>query len=182
MGLPALRQEPSSQKATSKPRLRVVRPQARPGSRPKTRARTSNAAARQGFVFFAVVIVAVAVLGVGRVWLSVQAAQASIDAGKIRREIKTARYQGDLLEVQQSSLATPSRIQAVAGTTMGMVPATKITYLELKSEKAPSVAQAPEPAPSAQVRPSGVMEKVMDAVAGEAQVLLAGDVGLASTR
>jgi len=177
MGLPALRQESSAQ-APPKPRLRVVRPQARPGVRRKPR--TSHAAARQAFVFFAVVIGAVALLGMGRVWLSVAAAQASIDAGQLRREIKAERYTGDLLEVQQSALATPSRIQAVAGTTMGMVPATTTTYLQLKAAPV-AVAQAETAAPTAQ-QSSGVFEKVMDAVAGEAQVLLVGDVGIVSPR
>ncbi len=63
-------------------------------------------------------------MGVGRVWLSVQATQASIDSTKLRQEIKSERYKGDLLEVQQSALATPSRILAIASGTMGMAPAT----------------------------------------------------------
>lgn len=181
MGLPALRHEPSVTRTHQRPRLRVVKPAARPGVRKRTR--TSHADAYQAFVFFAVVVAAIAVLGLGRVWLSVQAAQASIDAGKLRRDIKVERYRGDLLEVQQSALATPSRIQAIAGRTMGMAPATAITYLRLKSEKPGAVAAAQPTIVPAQARAdSGVLRKVMDAAAGEAQLLLVGDVGLSSSK
>ena len=45
-------------------------------------------------MFFAVVVTLVCTLGLGRVWLSVQAAQASIDSTRLRRDIKLEQYQG----------------------------------------------------------------------------------------
>jgi len=123
------------------------------------------------------------VLGFGRVWLSVQAAQASIDSGKLRRDIKIEQYQGDMLEVQQSALATPSRIQAIAGGTMGMAPAASVSYLDLRGDSAPNPSAtlaSAKPVPSDGL--SGTLAKAMDVAAGEARVLLVGDVGLSSSR
>jgi cell division protein FtsL len=174
MGLPALRHD--SHTASARPHLRLVRPKAKPSA--SKRRRVSHAAAYQAFVFFAVAVAAIALLGVGRVWLSVQATQASIDSSKLRQEIKSERYRGDLLEVQQSALATPSRILAIATGNLGMAPASSVTYLRLNSE-------APQAAPVADAgnkRGESIVERAMHAAAGEAQVLLVGDVGLTSSR
>lgn len=176
LGLAARRQE--SHTATVRPHLRIVRPVRKtPTSK---RRRVSHAAAYQAFVFFAVSVMAIATLGVGRIWLSVQATQASIDSTKLRQEIKNERYRGDLLEVQQSALGTPSRILAIASGTLGMAPATSVTYLRLTGDR---IAQAP-PAPAGTTGEPrvGMLERAMDIAAGEAQVLLVGDVGLASSR
>jgi len=167
-----------SHAAASRPHLRVVRPQTRKSPASKRR-RVSHAAAYQAFVFFAVSVAAIASLGIGRVWLSVQATQASIDSTRLRQEIKNERYRGDLLEVQQSALATPSRILAIANGTLGMAPATSVTYLRLNGDR---VAQA-EPAGGPTNEPEvGMLERAMDIAAGEAQVLLVGDVGLSTSR
>jgi cell division protein FtsL len=160
----------------ARPYLRVVRP--KPATSKAKRRRVSHAAAYQAFVFFAVAVAAIAVLGVGRVWLSVQATQASIDSTKLRQEIKSERYRGDLLEVQQSALATPSRILAIATGNLGMAPATSVTYLRLTSE-APLAGSV---VASSEEHGEGIVERAMHAVAGEAQVLLVGDVGLTSSR
>jgi cell division protein FtsL len=176
MGLPALRHE--SHTAIARPHLRVVTP-AKKTSASKRR-RVSHGAAYQGFVFFAVAVAAIALLGVGRVWLSVQATQASIDSTNLRQQIKNERYRGDLLEVQQSALATPSRILAIASGSLGMAPATSVTYLRLKGDEVtPAVSTGTGPAAR---RGVGILERAMDIAAGEAQVLLVGDVGLASSR
>ena len=134
-------------------------------------------------MFFAVVVVLVSVLGLGRVWLSVQAAQASIDSGRLRREIKLEQYQGDMLEVQQSALATPSRIQAIAGGTMGMAPAVSISYLDLRGDSAPSPSDGLASAKSVPANGlSGAFARAMEVAASEARVLLVGDIGLASSK
>jgi len=143
----------------------------------------TNASVFQAYVFFAVVVALVCTLGLGRVWLSVQAAQASIDSTKLRRDIKLEQYQGDMLEVQQSALATPSRIQAIAGGTMGMAPAASVSYLDLRDTSAPppkDIVAASAAAPGSGF--AGALGKVMEAAASEARVLLVGDVGLASSR
>ncbi|HEY5541220.1 MAG TPA: hypothetical protein VIL41_07190 [Coriobacteriia bacterium] len=178
MGLPALKHEPRPE--PRRPHLRVV--ENAPVRKPKRRAATSHAAAHQAFIFFAVIVGVVAVLGVGRVWLSVQAAQASIDCGKLQTAIKAARYEGDMLEIQQSALATPSRIQAVAVGTMGMAPATSISYLRLEPGGAGTVEFAENPAPAASPASQAVLHDLVGVVAAEARMLLVGDVGLASSK
>jgi cell division protein FtsL len=180
MGLPALRHEPQ---VARRPHLRVVKSNGREGSHPRARSKTSHAAAHQAFVFFAVLVGVVALLGLGRVWLSVEAAQASIDAGKLQTAIRAARYEGDVLEVQQSALATPSRIQALATGTMGMAPATSVSYLNLGSSLVTPVAEpAEQDKHPVAVELPGVLANVMSVAAGEAHVLLAGDVALASSK
>jgi len=182
MGLPALRHD-AHVAEIRRPHLRVVKSASKSPSTSKRRSTYTNASVFQAFVFFAVVVVLVSVLGLGRVWLSVQAAQASIDSSKLRRDIKLEQYQGDMLEVQQSALATPSRIQAIAGGTMGMAPAVSVSYLDLRDD----AAHNPSPAlASAKHAPgeglSGTFAKAMEVAAGEARVLLVGDVGLSSSR
>jgi hypothetical protein len=187
MGLPAVKHDVPSASRARRPRLRVVTSQARPQARTSS-AKASNsprtasrAAAHQGFVFFAVVVAVVAVLGLGRVWLSVQAAQASIDSARLRKEIKAERYAGDMLEYEKSALATPSRIQTIVGATMSMAPEGPVTYLDLQAEGSGS-AVAAAPAETRDGSGSRVLERAMDVAAGEARLLLVGDVGLASTR
>ena len=180
MGLPALRHEQAPAR-TRRARLRVV------GQRPvrnvsrKRSAAARAEAARGVFRSFAILMTLVVILGMGRVWLSVKASEASIDANRLRGDIKNERYQGDMLEVRQSALGSPSRIRAIAGEAMNMAPARKVTYLDIAPKRAPR--------PAGEVgRPASVsgfdrvLSGMMDLTAGEAQVLLVGDVGLASSR
>lgn len=116
-----------------------------------------------------------------------------MDANRLRNDIKTERYEGDMLEVSQSALGSPSRIRAIAGEAMGMAPARKITYLDMQkaarsatSEKASPVsgetASAAQPTVPAAKGAAGVVAKMMNLSAGEAQVLLVGDMGLSAAR
>lgn len=184
MGMPALRHD-SPVASVPRPRLRVVKPGTRVPASRSTSAKKSpsraHSAARDLFRFFGVVVVAIALLGVGRVWLSVQAAEASIDSTTLRRDIKQERYVGDMLEIQQSALATPSRIQAIAGTTMGMAPATTVSYLDMRGSETAREQTAPADI-AVSGASSGLLARVMDVAAGEAQVLLVGDVGLVSSQ
>ena len=185
MGMPAL-QHAVPATTHQRPRLRVVKPGTRVASssrsaRPKAGTGRAHAAARDAFMFFGIIVAAIALLGVGRVWLSVQAAQASIDSTALRREIKQERYVGDMLEIQQSALATPSRIQAIAGTTMGMAPATTVSYLDIRGTEKAAAAQNPTTQASAD-HSAGLLARVADVAADEAQALLVGDVGLVSSK
>ena len=178
MGLPALRHDAQTEH-DRRPHLRLVKPHVEVTPRHKSGA--SHSAAYEMYIFFAVIVGVFALLGVGRVWLSVQAAEASIDSGQLRREIKVERYRGDMLEIQQSALATPSRIQAIAGTTMGMAPATTVSYLDMRDDGAvEGTPKAVDVAMSGGT--AGLLVRMMDVAADEAQVLLVGDVGLASSK
>ncbi len=180
MGLPALQYE-SHVAPNRRAHLRIVKPKGQPAR--KRAAARSHASVFQAYVFFAVVVALVSVLGLGRVWLSVQAAQASIDSGNLRREIKLEQYQGDMLEVQESALATPSRIQAIAGGTMGMAPALSVSYLDLREPASPNPAtQLSSARAVSNAGLPGAFARAMEVAASEAHVLLVGDVGLASSR
>ncbi|NTW27741.1 MAG: cell division protein FtsL [Coriobacteriia bacterium] len=134
------------------------------------------------YTSFVLLVALVALLGMGRVWLSASAAKASIEVTSLQSQIKAAQNEGDILEVRKSSLATPSRIQAVASTAMGMASAASSTYLDLAnvptvaSLKTPSVAAAGTTGSAF----SRMLEKAVNMAAGEAHQLLVGDVGLAS--
>jgi hypothetical protein len=119
----------------------------------------------------------------GRVWLSVQATAASLEATELRGSIKSERYRGDMLEVRQSALGSPSRIRAIAGKAMGMAPAKTVSYLDLTGGKADEARAASVNAKADANSGAGTMlAKLLDLTAGEAQVLLVGDVGLAASR
>lgn len=194
MGLPARKQAASGR--THAPRLRLVKSPA------KTKRRTAaseEAVARQNFLTFAVLVVCVALLGIGRIYITVRATEYSNSAAKLRASIKTERYEGEMLEVRQSALGSPSRITAIAGKALNMAPATEVTYLDLAiraSKKDPrkptsstksirAQARQAQPLQAASASVSGfeqLVASVMNLTAGEAQVLLVGDVGVASTR
>ena len=178
MGVAARRQETRACRGVQQPRLRLV--SNAPKKSRKTRQKAAASAARQVFVTFAVVVTAVALLGLGRVWLTVQAAEASLESSRLRTEIKDAQYDGDMLEIRQSSLGSPSRIRAIADATMDMAPAAEVTYLEIaKRELSPDEPGEASRDDSAMKR---AVASVLHLTAGEAQVLLVGDVGLASAR
>lgn len=173
MGVPARKMDVESPRGT-RPRVSVVK------TRPASRRRPCDptVVARRNFVTFATLTVVICVFGLGRVWLSVQAAEASLESGRLRDQIKTERYRGDMLEVQQSALSSPSRIRALAGATMDMEPIGKVTYVDLPAESARTKSATPTGA-TAFERAVG---DVLALAAGEAHVLLIGDVGLASAR
>jgi cell division protein FtsL len=193
MGLPALQHVPVAR--PRRPRLAAVRAERRPARAPGSSAacRAREARCRDTFTAFLVLAVAFSALGVSRVALSARAAAVSIESGGLRKEIRSARFDGDMLEIQRSALATPARIQAIAGTTMQMAKAGTICYIAIDGSKkcVPATTQGgnsttTDVAVSAQtvpVRPPrGLMASIMHTAAGEAQALLLGDVGLASSR
>jgi cell division protein FtsL len=181
MGLPALKQEPRVA-APPRPHLRVVKPTTKSPVRKQSVSRQkAHSVAYQAFVFFAVVVGVVAILGAGRVWLSVQAAQASIDCGKLQTAIKAARYEGDMLEIQTSALSSPSRVQAIAQGQLGMAPATSVSYLKITPDETAQVALTASPAAPTDAH-SAVFDQLVGVAAAEARMLLVGDVGLTSSR
>lgn len=177
MGLPARKLDGEAVHGRNARHLRLVKSST--GPRKRT-ACSRESAARQNFVTFAVLVSFVAVLGAGRVWMSVEAAQASVEAARLRQEIKVERYVGDMLEVQQSALGSPSRIRAIAGATMDMGRSSEVTYIELEAQRRSVASSRSSSAGSAGL--DRVIADVLGLAAGEAQVLLVGDVGLASAR
>jgi cell division protein FtsL len=116
------------------------------------------------------------------VWLSAEAAQATLQSARLREQIKATRFEGDMLEVQESQLASPARIQRIASRDLDMAVAEKTTFIDLRagaSKRRP--AAAAEGKRSGPAMLPGVVDSVVGVAAGEARVLLVGDVGLAST-
>ncbi len=162
------------------PALKLVPAQRARSTSPRRNAAARAAASQRIFRVFASVVALVAILGIGRVWLSVQAAEASIAANELRSNIQTERYRGDMLEVRQSALGSPSRIRAIAGNAMQMTSSRKVTYLKLDTKVDSSVVSA-KPQPSGSVAKQTVA-RLMDLTAGEAQVLLVGSIGLSRAK
>lgn len=178
VGLPV--RKSNQHTAPQRHRLRLVKAPVR--SRRPVKAQV--AVARRNFAVFTVGITLLAALGVGRVWLSVQATEASLEAGQLRQDIRSERYEGDMLEVRQSALGSPSRIRAIAGKAMDMAPADSVDYLDL-TPKAKKTAKASKASVEAASRPGSArsgLARLLDLTAGEAHVLLVGDVALASSR
>ncbi|MHB9004169.1 MAG: hypothetical protein ACYC6C_08900 [Coriobacteriia bacterium] len=189
MAQAAARRMTTSSRA-ARPRLHVVRRTQAPRSSARYAARC-----RQLFMFACMVLIAASIFGVARVTLAAQAAATAIESGRLNSEIKAERLVGDLLECDKSALSTPSRIECIAGESLQMAQAPQVAYLELPASipvKTSSVSGSPvvvvEEAESTAVQTtdsagfSGMLASVMEMATGEAEVLLVGDAGLASTR
>lgn len=160
----------------ARPALRLVR-----GGRRKSAARTA-AAASGLFRAATLCLVILALAGAARVTFAAQAAEASMDAWELKAEVKAERLTGRALQADRSALAAPSRIEAVACQTLNMGRPAQIAYLQLPAEgTAPTEPTAPVVAEDS----SGgaeLLATLMDLAAGEAEVMLVGDVGLGSFR
>ena len=180
MGLPAVERT----RHGSRPRLRIVRS--------KKKSRRVSAAARADhlrrlFQMSVLLMLCAAVFGLGRVMISAQAAEASFDSNRLEQEIKAERLQGDLLEVDKSALTTPSRIEQIAGETLKMSAASDVSYMCLPGVPAEEQPGCVDPVTAEEIPEhedalTALFSSVMEMSAGEAQVLLVGDVGLASLR
>lgn len=185
MGLPALRL--SHQTRNTRPHLRVVRPSTASRRRRCTRARADGS--REIFALACVLLAGLALFGLGRVMLASRATEASIRSSALREEIKAEQLVGDMLEIDKSTLAVPSRIENIAGNSMQMSDAVSVEYMELPADvdapsaESGSVALTVESQQddSSAEGSDGLLASILEMAAGEAQVLLVGDVGLASS-
>ncbi len=185
MGMPAIRMSHDTRHA--RPHLRVVRA----SSRDVRRRRPSALCGKQIFALTCVLLTGLALFGLGRVMLAARATEASIRSSELRERIKEEQLVGDLLEINMSSLTVPSRIESIAGNSMQMSQAVSVEYMELppecrddfsaSSDSVALVDEAPNTADTGSDGPTGVLASVLEMAAGEAQVLLVGDVGLASS-
>ncbi len=195
MGLPAI--DMRRHGVPVRPRLRVV-------SGPVAAARPRNIGSarkdqrcREAFSLACVVMIGLALFGVGRVMLSARAAETAMESSRIQSDIKAQRLAGDLLEVDKSALATPSRIEGIAGQTLKMAVAPSIDYMTLPTDSGSASADLTAPVddvgPATKVSSAevgavtvgglaGMLASVMEMAAGEAEILLVGDAGLASAR
>ena len=189
MGAAARRLAPSA--APVLPALRVVT-----GGRRRARARAVDA--RGAFALAMTCVLIIAAAGVARVALAAQAAEAAIDSWEIKTELKSERSVTRTLESDRSALAAPSRIEALACQTLNMDRPVEVCYLALTTgvvavvdASGETIAEAGtagsvddvDPAASASARGRGsIVSTIMELAAGEAQVLLVGDMGLGQAR
>lgn len=191
MGLPAL--DMRGRGVPARPRLRLIKG----SSAVKRGVRVSSARhdqrCRELFNVACVVMIGLTLFGLGRVMLSARAAETAMESGVLQSDIKEQRLAGDLLEVDKSALATPSRIEGIAGATLKMAAAPEVDYLCLPSSSTtatPAIEGGSVPIErAAQVSTAdvgggltGMLSSVMEMAAGEAELLLVGDAGLASAR
>ncbi|MBI5231993.1 MAG: hypothetical protein HY876_07500 [Coriobacteriales bacterium] len=206
MSMPAVRRE--ERRVAHAPRLRLVFPGERiPRASARRTVSTSRAPRTVGrnlFAVFALCMAAVSAVGVGRVAMSAAAAQVSLESAELRKEIKSARYEGDMLEVQMSALAAPSRVRKLANNDLSLSEPKSVSYLGLDGSKEPRARKAtsakkkrgakkaaassknkraaPKRTSDAGSGVDAFMAEFMDIAAGEAQILMVGDVGLAASR
>jgi len=134
--------------------------------------------AREVFRATIVCLLVIAVAGVLRVSLAASAAEATIDAWRLRSEVKAERLTERTLEADRSVLAAPSRIEAVASQTLNMSRPVQVSYLQLPHAATP----AGESIGEQETPGSGLLSALIGLAAEEAQVMLVGDVGLGSLR
>jgi cell division protein FtsL len=154
----------------------------------RAHARTGEARARALFGTFLFVLIALVALGSARVALIVRATEMSISETRLQAEIKAQRVEGDQLEVDRSSLSTPSRIESIASTTMQMGRPLSVRYITLPGGEVTATPEATSPRAAASVTGAhasaldAVLGAILDMSAGEAQSLLVGELGLAGSR
>jgi cell division protein FtsL len=125
---------------------------------PRSRAEASVAGIYRLFVFG---LILVAVVGLGRVALSVQTAEATADAAKLKTELRDERVQSEALELDRGALMQPSRIESAAATSLKMARPGDVRYLAL-----PAIDDSAAPAPkAAALQPKGTFADIIDAAA-----------------
>jgi hypothetical protein len=173
------------------PRLRLVRParQAATGTKGKGSARSRAyevARCRRGFRVACAALVFVSAMAMVRVELTVRATEASLTANAIRKNIESERIRSESLEAQRTALATPGRIEGIAEASMRMGSADTVAYIQMPAvpgdQSGTRYADAGSDVSVSSGRIAGLLASIMRMTAGEAQVLLVGDAGLASSR
>lgn len=177
MGAAARKTAPVQTRQHARPSLTLL-----PGGRRHTRAR-AHASASHTFRLVVACMSVLALAGLVRVSLAAGAAEGAVDAWNLRSQVKAERLITRALESDKSYLAAPSRVEAVACETLNMCAPTEVAHLDLAQDAAaPDAAAAESVSGGADVpdRIGTVLSTMLDLAAGEAQVLVVGDMGLGS--
>ncbi|HET6498622.1 MAG TPA: hypothetical protein VFH17_06190 [Coriobacteriia bacterium] len=144
------------------------------------------AACRRGFHLACAIMVTMCAIGMVRVEISVRAAETALTTNALREEIDAERLRNESLEDRRLALESPGRIESIATVSMGMSVPERVTYIE---NVAPGRAN---PATDAEAYADGgggfgdviasAFTSMVRMTAGTAQVLIAGDAGLAPAR
>lgn len=179
MGAAARTYADSGRIPAARPHLRLVAtsPRRSPVRSRRTRAGLPGAL----FRVCCTAMIVLAAVGLVRIALAVQATEAAIDAVKIQQDIRAEELQSKSLEADASALSAPSRVAAIADSALNMTEAGKVSYITVPAAATPGAdaARASSSDDSAGGL-SAIVSSMMDVAAGEAQVLLVGDVGLSA--
>lgn len=178
MGAAARKIAEGGRMPAARPHLRLA-----PTAAPVRRTRTSARVSRNSSALFrmcCVAMIALACVGLLRIALAVQAEETAIDAVSLREDIRSEELASKSLEADASALKAPSRIEAIAGSALNMAAAKKVNYIALPDGAVTADASVSGAQTTAGSQVGGVVSKIMDLAAGEAQVMLVGDVGLSS--
>ena len=190
MAVPAVKREVRSEHALT-PRLRLVQPaRGRKQSRVSTTSTRDRACetarCRRGFRVACAGLVVLTAVAMLRVEVTVRAAEAALITNDLRQDIENERIKSESLEARRMALAAPARIESIACTSMGMGAAGEVAYIDMPSAQPGSgesgIAESGGTRATASGRVAGLLASIMKMTAGEAQVLLVGDAGLASSR
>lgn len=190
MATPAVKRGSANDAAVA-PRLRLVRSVRQDGVQTRgkgsSRARACEVArCRRGYRVVCAALIFLSAMAMVRVELTVRAAEASLTANAVREDIESERIRGESLEAQHSALATPARIEGIAETSMRMGSADSVAYIQMPAapgdQSGTRHADAGSEVSVSSGRIAGLLASIMRMTAGEAQVLLVGDAGLASSR
>jgi len=159
-------------------------------TRPRSGAQRQDARPfRRIYVTALVVCAALVVLGLGPVFLAAQATRDSQQSVLIQESLDAANARSEQLEMQHSVLTSSLRVNTIATTKLGMVPATAGQMTVNLETPKPQVAAAKKPAQAARTAQASPAQKSRSTLgtlarltAGQAGSLLVGDVGLAATR
>lgn len=175
MGAAARKTAPVPARQHVRPSLRLVA-----GGSRRTRAQ-SQASASHTFRLVVLCMSVLALAGLVRVSLAASAAEGAVDAWNLRAEVKAERLITRALESDRSYLAAPSRVQAVACDTLNMCAPAEVAHLDLdQTTDAPDAAGEAVETASTSGGLASVLGTMLDLAAGEAQVLVVGDMGLGS--
>ncbi len=184
----AARKLTSRHAVAARPQLRLVKSHVRPATKRNARSAHSKDAA-SAFRVFCVVMAALTIVGMLRITLAVQAQEAAIDANDLLAVIKAEEQVATALEADRSTLAAPSRIESIASSSLNMAQPDEVCYIDLPAVEAgdeptvePSAEKVAETGSAKSTTVASVISTVMDVAVGEAQVLLVGDVGIASVK
>ncbi|MCX8006898.1 MAG: hypothetical protein N3B11_02140 [Coriobacteriia bacterium] len=131
----------------------------------------------------AVAIAVLAFAGIGRVAIAVRAAEAAIDAHRLERSIRSELLESRELEADCSALEAPSRIGALASNALNMRATSAPKYICVPARHDAEGTQSKSVAQHGSVHGGSALAALLeDLVSGEAQALLVGDVGIASSR
>ncbi len=179
MGAAARKYADSDRMPAARPHLRLAQAASRRTPTPKRRARTGMSAML--FRVFCIAMVVLASVGLVRIAVAVQATEAAIEAVRIQEDIRAEELQSKSLEADASALAAPSRVAAIADSALNMTEAKSVSYITVPSSGTGTTDATDTSSASAKSGGLGeLLASMMDVTAGEAQVLLVGDVGLSA--